>query len=127
MRLHPAVMATALLTIFIVPTTAFAQDGGPVVHESAIAQFDPDDFTSLDAWPGGQLANVPVETASGARIGTVGSVGLAADGSAARVRVELYSGGSIWIVADALRYNRNARILLTNLKHIEASTDRASF
>jgi hypothetical protein len=127
MHFRPSVMATAILTMSICPTIAFAQNSAPVQHEATVAQFDPDDFVSLDARPGGQFADVPVESASGARIGTVRIVGLAPDGSAARVLVGLYSGGSVWIVADALRYNRNARILLTNLKHIESSVDREPF
>lgn len=125
MRLRSAVMATAMISIF--PAIAFAQNADPPLQKSSLAQFNPDDFVSLDAWPAGELTDVPVEIASGARIGTVKSVGLAADGSASRVRVDLCAGGSLWIVADALRYNRGARVLLTNLKHIEASADPASF
>ena len=125
MRLRPTVMAVPAILIF--STAGFAQDGSSALHDSAIGQFDPDDFTSLDAYPGGQLIDIPVETASGARIGTVRQIGLGSDGSAARVRVDLYAGGYIWIVADALRYNRNVRVLLTNLRHIEATRDPASF
>jgi len=70
---------------------------------------------------------MPVEIASGALIGTVKMVALASDGSAARVLVGLYAGGSVWIVADALRYDRNARILLTNLRNSELLAHRTSF
>lgn len=126
MGFRPRVMAFAILTISIFPALALAQEGG-TAHREGVAQFDPDDFVSLDARPGGQFTDVPVEVASGDRIGIVRSVGLTSDGSAARVLVGLYSGGSVWIVADALRYNRNARILLTNLRHIESSADRERF
>lgn len=127
MHFHRVAMATAMLTFLLCPVSAFAQDPEPAQHDGVIAQFDPDDFVSLGARPGAQFAEMPVEAASGARIGTVKSVGLAPDGSAARVLVDLSSGGSVWIGADALRYNRNAGILLTNLKHIESSADRNPF
>ena len=104
----------------------FAQDGRQQ-DGSIVASFDPDDFVPLSAQPGSQLIDVPVEMSSGARIGTVKMVSFAPDGSAARVLVDLFEGGSVWIVADALRYNRNAQILLTNLKHIEPSAGTKSF
>jgi hypothetical protein len=127
MHFSQVATATAMLTFLICPASAFAQNPEPARHDGVTAQFDPDDFVPLGAQPAAQFAEMPVEAASGARIGTVRSVGLAPDGSAARVLVDLYSGGSVWIVADALRYNRNAGILLTNLKHIESSADRGPF
>jgi hypothetical protein len=116
-------------TVFLASACAsvvFAQNGSQQ-NESLVASFDPDDFVSLNAGTGSQLVDVPVEMSSGVRIGTVKMVSLAPDGSAARVLVDLFAGGSVWIVADALRYNRNAQILLTNLKHIEPSADTTAF
>jgi hypothetical protein len=126
LRACTAVAAAGLVLALSCPFIAFAQDG-PQQHDGAVALFDPDDFVSLGARSGDQFADMPVEIASGALIGTVKMVGLAPDGSVARVLVGLYAGGSVWIVAQALRYNRNARILLTNLKNIELSAHRESF
>lgn len=124
-RLNVLLVATLSLPIYC--STGFAQDDGATWREHVVARFNPDDFVALDAYPGSQFADIPVETASGAWIGTVRIIGLAPDGSASRVLVGLYSGGSVWILADALRYNRNARILLTNLKHVEPSADQKAF
>jgi len=128
LRACTAVVATSLVLALMCPSVAFAQDG-PQQHDGAIALalFDPDDFVSLDARSGDQFIDMPVEIASGALIGTVKMVALSFDGSAARVLVGLDTGGSVWVVADALRYNRNARILLTNLRNSELLAHRTSF
>lgn len=128
LRACTAVVAASLVLALMRPSVAFAQEG-PQQHDGAIALalFDPDDFVSLDARSGDRLTDMPVEIASGALIGTVKMIALATDGSAARVLVGLYAGGSVWIVADALRYNRNARILLTNLRNSELLAHRTSF
>lgn len=124
---RPAGAAAALSVALTLSSVAFAQPDRQPAESPISLSFDPDDFVTLDAQPGSELADVPVETASGALIGTVKTVALASDGSASRVMVRLYTGGSVWIGADALRYNRNGRILLTNRKHIESSADRQSF
>ena len=128
MRACTAAIAASLVLALTRPSVALTQDG-PQQHDEAIALalFDPDDFVSLDARSGDRFADMPVEIASGALIGTVKMVALASDGSAARVLVGLYAGGSVWIVADALRYNRNAQILLTNLRDSELLAHRTSF
>jgi hypothetical protein len=125
LRSCTAAAAASLVLALAYPSLAFAQDR-PQQH-NGVALFDPDEFVSLNARSGDQFADMPVEIASGALIGTVKMVGLAPDGSAARLMVGLYAGGSVWIVAGALRYNRNARFLLTNLKNIELSAHRESF
>ena len=124
---RPIGAAAALSVALIASPVAFAQPDRQPDGSAISLSFNPADFATLDAQPGGELADVPVENASGALIGTVKTVALASDGSAARVQVGLFSGGTVWIGADALRYNRNARILLTNLKHIESSVGRQSF
>jgi hypothetical protein len=121
-----AVAAAAVVLTFACPSIAFAQDRSQQ-HDVDLTLFDPDDFVSLNARSGDQFTDMPVQIASGALIGTVKTVDIAPDGSAARVLVGLYAGGSVWIVADALRYNRNARVLLTNLKNIDLSAHRQSF
>ncbi len=126
MRSCTAAAAATVVLALMCPSIAFTQDR-PLQHDGDVALFDPDDFVSLSARSGGQFNDMPVEIASGALIGTVKPVDLAPDGSAARVLVGLYGGGAVWIVADALRYNRNAGILLTNLKNIERSVRQESF
>ena len=126
MRPCTVVAAAGLVPAPTCPSIAFAKDG-PRQHDGTIALFDPGDFVSLNAGSGDQFADMPVEIASGALIVTVKMVGLAPDGSAARVLVRLYAAGSVWILTDTLRYNRNARILLTNLKNIELSSHRELF
>jgi hypothetical protein len=121
-----SVAAATVVLALTCSSIAFAQDR-PQRHDGIVGLFDPDDFVLLNARSGDHFTDVPVEIASGALIGAVKAVDLAPDGSAARVLVRLYAGGSVWIVADALRYDRNARILLTNLKNLELSAARESF
>lgn len=125
MRFIPAVTAALLLTIFTCPAMVFAQDADEA-DQGVMARFDPGDFVSLETWPGDKLAGIPVETASGTRIGVVRMATLDQDGSAVRVLVGLHRGGYVWIVADALRYNPNDHILLTNLKHFGPPAHRES-
>jgi hypothetical protein len=126
LRSCTAVAAATVVLALMCPSIAFTQDR-PLQHDVNLTLFDPDDFVSLNARPASQFTDMPVQIASGALIGTVKTVDIAPDGSAERVLVGLYAGGSVWIVADALRYNRNARILLTNLKNTDLSAHRKSF